>query len=552
MKKILLPLLILLVTFGFAQTTNKGAPKSWSIATNKSVAKIEMPAIDIQRIVEQDAINDKKQGTAYRIGILSEINYNLNSAGVWTDLPNGDRFWRFNISSKDALHLSVNFNDFYIPNGASLYLYNNDKSDLLGAYTSDNNSDSKILGSWFVDGDNLWIEYLEPKEVKGLGSLNIYEIIHGYRLGKQHQVFAEQQKALNDSGDCNQDVDCFVGADFEDKKNVLKHSIAFLNMANGYICSGGLVNNVNNDNTPYFLTANHCYTDPDGVSSNPAQYSMRFNWITAGTPRCAVTTNSSDSSFNTVNGSILRARNAGSDFMLVEITGTINPTWDLIYAGWDRSDTNPDFEVGIHHPSGDIMKVCRDDTGAIKGNNNGAATWQVTTSGGGWELGVTEGGSSGSPLFDQDGRVIGQLFGGAALCVGTNDNNQIDYYGRFATSWNSGSSSTRLKDWLDPDNTGATFVNSIDNTASVNDSFLEENISVYPNPTKGLLTIDLGNLTGNYTLKVLNFLGQEVISSKINSELTDINLSRLNSNIYFVKISDTNNNSLVKKIILNK
>jgi hypothetical protein len=198
------------------------------------------------------------------------------------------------------------------------------------------------------------------------------------------------------------------------------------------------------------------------------------------------------------------------------------------------------------------MKVCRDNTGAVKRVNNGAQTWEITTSGAGWEIGVTEGGSSGSPLFDQDGRVIGQLFGGAALCTGTNDNNQLDYYGRFATSWNSGSSSTRLKDWLDPDNTGVMTINSIDQTAAINDTFLEENISVYPNPTKGLLTIDLGNLTGDYTLKVLNILGQEVISSKINSELTDINLSRLLSNIYFVKISDTNNNSLVKKIILNK
>ena len=75
--------------------------------------------------------------------------------------------------------------------------------------------------------------------------------------------------------------------------------------------------------------------------------------------------------------------------------------------------------------------------------------------GNGWDIGVTEQGSSGGALFDQDGRIYGQLAGGNAACSGTNDNGGFDIYGRFATSWND----NNLGQWLDPTSTGATTLN---------------------------------------------------------------------------------------------
>ena len=157
----------------------------------------------------------------------------------------------------------------------------------------------------------------------------------------------------------------------------------------------------------------------------------------------------------TLSGATLRARDAGSDFALVEINQNIPEDWDRVFAGWDRSGITPDFTVGIHHPSGDVMKVCRDDDQPTQTINGGAQTWEITTAGGGWEWGVTEPGSSGSPLFDPEGKIIGQLYGGGAACSGTVDNNLLDYYGRLDVSWEGGgSSSTRLRDWLDPNGTG--------------------------------------------------------------------------------------------------
>ena len=100
----------------------------------------------------------------------------------------------------------------------------------------------------------------------------------------------------------------------------------------------------------------------------------------------------------TLSGATLRARDAGSDFALVEINQNIPDEWDRVFAGWDRSGITPEFTVGIHHPSGDVMKVCRDDDQPTQTINGGAQTWEITTAGGGWEWGVTEPGSSG-PLY---------------------------------------------------------------------------------------------------------------------------------------------------------
>ena len=331
-------------------------------------------------------------------------------------------------------------------------------------------------------------------------------------------------------------------------------------MGNGFICTGSLINNTNEDNKPFFLTANHCFTDPNGVASNPASYSMRFNWISPN-PDCATTAGSPNGPINFVmNGSTLRARNAGSDVMLVEINNDIPVDWDVTYAGWDRSDSAPTFQVGIHHPSGDIMKICRDDNPATKVTQFGTQTWDIngiTNSGNsgnatGWELGVTEGGSSGSALFDQNGRIIGQLLGGLAACNGVIDNNAHDYYGRFAVSWDAGgTTATQLKDWLDPAGTNPMTLDSKQNILAVNDEFLEQNITVFPNPTSGLVKVRASGLVGDLSYEVFNLLGQTLKSDVLQNEI--IQLNNLSNNIYFIKITEVDTNkSLVKKIVLSR
>ncbi|MFN5292789.1 MAG: T9SS type A sorting domain-containing protein, partial [Flavobacteriia bacterium] len=258
------------------------------------------------------------------------------------------------------------------------------------------------------------------------------------------------QKAFGSSGSCNMNANCPDGLPWTQQRN---SAVMLVSGSSGF-CSGALINNTQNDGKPYVLTANHCY-------SNPATWVFRFNWQATD---CANPATSP--TFQSLSGAVLRARRTPSDFCLVEITGgLVNGTVPLDYnpyfSGWDNSGTIPTTTVCIHHPSGDIKKISFDDAAPsisqAMGSSEANSTWTVE-----WDRNTTtEGGSSGSPLFDQNHRIIGQLWGGGASCQNLS---APDYYGRVANSWMpAGSNSTnQLKYWLDPTNSGASFIDGFD------------------------------------------------------------------------------------------
>ncbi len=431
-------LFLLLATFANAQTTNLGAPKSWNLKTAIATPTTQvMPNFDLSIIQKEDAINLSNGIKTWRFGYEHNVNYTLQNSGTWTTLNNGDRIWQIALQSKEALSINVVWETFDIPVGASVYLFNPNNNQYLGAYTHDNLTTDKMLGSSLIGGDYIIIEYYEPAAVSGQGILDLSMVVHGYRNLNMHPQ--APTKVLNASGDCNIDVNCPLGLGWQDQIN----SVAITIVGGSSACTGALVNNTSQDGTPYFLSANHCGTSGTGA------WVFRFNWDSP-VAVCATTGNSTDpgAPYNDVNGAVLRANNAGSDFALFELNS--RPTGDIYYAGWDRSGNAPTQATGIHHPAGDVKKICRDTNTLITSVLQGAQVWEVSD----WDQGVTEGGSSGSPLFDQNQLIVGQLYGGQAACTGTNDNGQDDNYGRFDVSWSGTSAATRLSDWLDPNGLG--------------------------------------------------------------------------------------------------
>ncbi|MBQ4821576.1 T9SS type A sorting domain-containing protein [Aquimarina sp. MMG016] len=557
MKKLIFWALMLFFTnITIGQVTNEGKPKSWKESfigmKKESLKVIKMPTFDLLKLRMEDAINDKDKSKVYRFGYEFDVDFGFKNAGVWEQLSSGDWIWRIRFKSDGAKTLNFVCNEYKLPEGASLYLYSEDRKDLLGAYTDAFNRTDGMLGTWMVEGDDIILEYYVPESKKGQGEFNISKVVHGYRSVTDFDI---KQKALNDSGDCNQDVDCPVGNDFETLKNELKSAVGLMVVGSSGFCTGTLINNTANDSAPYFLTANHCFENTNGTG-NTAIWAFRFNWISPN-PSCATTTPSTNGTFDqTTSGSTILARNSESDFLLVNIDTSLPESWDLEWAGWDRTGDSPSFVVGIHHPSGDIMKLCRENISPTKVEEVGIGglvaavdSWRVAD----WDLGVTERGSSGSAIFDPTGRIIGQLAGGAAACSGTVDNNAQDFYGRFDVSWDFGTTdATRLSNWLDPGNTGRTTLNSLTQeiSLSVEDNIFENQTVIYPIPSNGVFNVS-NKTKSQLDYIVFNIIGQKIDQGIINKENETINISSNTSGIYFITLTNTTNSaSFTKKIAI--
>lgn len=443
LKLIFTIIAIILITYqdSYAQISKGGIPESF---TNKEINNIfsvvEMPAFNIDSLLNIEA-KEIEEARPFRFGYAIDVDMGLKNNGTWQTLSNGDKVWRLKIYSEGAFSINLIFDEFWLPEGARFFLYNEDHSMILGAFTSDvSNNEYYTFSTDLVQGNTVVLEYYEPAYTSE-GIINIDKVIHGYK-----DMFKSDGLGL--SGSCNIDVNCSQGNDWCVEKRAVSMILVDDNTA---LCSGCLINNERQDLTPYYLTANHCI-----IGNNPNTWIFRFKYWrpTCGGPDPVY--------WVSVSGSTIRANHAASDFALLELFSQPPSGFGVLYAGWERSSVAPPSAVGIHHPSGDVMKISVENNYPISSDYDPDpispnSHWKVI-----WDNGTTEGGSSGSPLFNNNRRIIGQLHGGWASCSNPSG---ADYYGRFDVSWTGGgTSSTRLSNWLDPDNTGLTTVNPTSST----------------------------------------------------------------------------------------
>lgn len=456
MKKIISLFLLFFSLHLQAQVSDLGLPETLKGKTPLPKSGLRLSEINTDSLIlanEQNRLlNDDK---VYRFGFEHEVQFDFFEQATKTMLPNGNRLSQWIVECPNALSVNVIFNRFTLASGTRLYLVNKELNQYVGAYTSLNNNSANVLGTDLLDGSKIVIEVIEPKEVIGQSTLHVGTIVHGY-LPLEEMIL----KSFGQAGSCNIDVNCPLGQGWENQRN----SVACV-VSGGAVCSGSMVNNTSGNIIPYYLSANHC-------GSSPANWVFRFRWErTAANAICATSNSTANNGPTnmTVNGGVLRAKNSGSDFILVELNSIPNPSWGVFYNGWDRSDALTVTQgTGIHHPSGDIKKISRENdplTQQISSFNGNPNTnfWRINN----WDQGVTEPGSSGSPLFDQNKRVIGVLSAGTAACAGLTDNNGYDIYGRFGIAWDQGTTpATRLKEWLDPGNVGSITIDGVDPAVS--------------------------------------------------------------------------------------
>ncbi|MCF8408243.1 MAG: T9SS type A sorting domain-containing protein [Crocinitomicaceae bacterium] len=446
MKYSIFTFILVISTAFFAQKQGDGGlPKG--LKRNellKSIDKRHFSEPNITALRAEDALVDNTGTAPWRFGFNNYTQLDLQNAGSWIELPNGDKLWLLEINCENALTVNLTFANTEIPIGNELYVFNKEKDFILGKFTANHLYEGQ-LGTELIPGNTAIVEYF-VKKGNELGNVDISIVTHGYRTATEFS-----QKAFGGSGSCNRNVNCPEGAAWTFERN---SAVMLVSGSSGF-CSGALINNTLNDGKPYVLTADHCY-------SNPATWIFRFNWQS---PDC--NNPATSPTFQSLSGAVLRSRATASDVCLVEITGglqgnTVPINYNPYFSGWDNSGNTPTSGTGIHHPSGDIKKISFENNPLISttfGSCPPNSHWGVTT----WDSGVTEGGSSGSPLYDQNHRIIGQLHGGASACGASS---LSDEYGKFSVSWEpaGSTSATQLKYWLDPTNLGAQFIDGYDPT----------------------------------------------------------------------------------------
>jgi hypothetical protein len=437
-------------------------------------AKI-IPAKNLDSIIQLDEKirQNSKSDFPHRIGYQNKVDANIMSSDLWKKVEK-DSIVLFSLKIDGAKAVYMLFDKFWLPNGSKLFIYNKQKTHFVGPYNHANNNGSRTqlegFCSGIVAGDEIIVEYHPPVRSNLQAIISLESIINVYKpprfmineIKEYFQAKSYEYSGYGDfllSGDCQVNVNCSPeGDNWQDEKK----SVVLILRSDGRHCTGFLINNTKSDNTPYLLTAYHCL---DG--DNPSLFNFYFFYEcdTSICPRPEWGDDEPDA-IELTNGATLIAYDNNHednlDFALLELNRdpkTVLSDDSIYYAGWDRTNNQTYGGVGIYHPQGDVKMISSvdssgnypDDTNCntYYGEWHWGVKWKATTN----NHSIIESGSSGSPLYNPDSKVIGVL---RSSC---SDTYTCDYYPgaqeavytKIYNLWNHGTQQDeRLKDWLDP------------------------------------------------------------------------------------------------------
>jgi len=549
-KRILGLLLLIVVSTGiFAQLQFPGKPMGINSQIKASEVMYVLPPPDPLEIEAQLELNRISNSKPLRFALERPVNLSPETHGSWTQ--EGDvRVWHVHVLSPGAYSLGLVFGKYALLPGVKVFVYNPGQQQVKGAFTSGNNKRSGILPVGHLSGEELLIEMQVPAGMAAYGELELKSLSHAFLKTGFNATKTEDYPAgvFGYSQQCEIDVNCVEG----DYWQQVKPSVVRINTTIWY-CTGALVNNTAYDGTPYVITAEHCLNDDENFADVSV---FQFNYESAD---CFGENGPLDMS---ISGAEQITNGDSIDFSLVRLSAIPPASYGVFYAGWDRSNFQTGGTATIHHPNADIKKVSVDaqipDIPAQQGDvpYNGVdeyhyfSFWWIRE----WDIGTTEGGSSGAPLFNLDRRLIGMLSGGVAECGDSIDYdsdadrviyslapNYDDYFTQFGMAWDhEEAKGNALKSWLDPVNSGVVVLDGY-NPTSVEPVkiFSGKRFHVFPNPAMDRFYITSREdmqAGGSYT--IVNLSGALIESGQLDAEgRAEIQTSDLAPGLYIVNVA---------------
>lgn len=469
-----------------------------------AVETAHFPALDLEAVAAEDALRES-HGAPPRFAIAHERAIDPRSAGTWEE--HGPRsIWRYRVQAEGAVSLNFGFTHYRLPPSARLYIYDAAGEQLAGPWDERKNKPHGQLWTPVIAASDVVIELDVDTHERERVELLLGRINQGYRgLGSRNADYIPldigQPKAGGCteagllSGTCNMDVACLAE---DDPWNDPRRAVGAITRNGTDTCTGSLVGNSAHDRRRLFATATHCGLTASSAPSVVIYWN--YEWPTCRTPGTAASGQvgppdpamaSSGTTFVAATPDPFSASSCTSgigptcsDWTLVEVDDPFDPAWDLYWSGWDRRSTgaacaepsDPASTAGlcasIHHPAVDEKRITfvpfpLTVSGISRGTNtHWHAAWDPTppilpgiiAPPPSLPPGVTERGSSGSPLFTPEQRLVGVLSGGSSFC-GATGGSLSDEYGQLAVAWEGGGTpATRMKDHLDPAGTGVEYI----------------------------------------------------------------------------------------------
>jgi hypothetical protein len=537
-KRLFSILLFLLFLYGPAfhlsgQLSQGGKPVEIKASIMQTVPVIDIPSLSSEQSIANPGITEPSKLKHLYFANNYIIKADPQSTGKWIDDQGGNKIWLLGIHSDESYSIGLILTKFQLKGEARLFVFNETRSCVVGAFTRLNNNTSDILPVTHIPGKCIYIQLEIPGKQTDYGELIVGEVALAYL-----PLFAEDPDRFNLADTCNIDINCKEGADWQD----LKRSVCRIVINGNKFCTGTLINTANSSREPYVLTAAHCI----GSQGEANKSIFYFNYESptcdgadgiqthqiSGATLIAVGDTMGDA------GKTINVGHDSLDFSLVKLSIIPPDSFRVYYAGWNRTLLPANETVTIHHPLGDVKKISFDFDSPQTGYHVVKyypeyvlySHWRILK----WDLATTEFGSSGCPLFDQDKRLVGLLTGGEATCVSSTN----DYFTKFDYSWNYYDEPAKnLHFWLDPLNSGAYSINGLDYDTYVDPSETEI-LKVFPNPGTGDYYIQLDrNSTKDGMFYICNAGGEIIQSGKIKKDnIFRFALPEFPAGIYFIRL----------------
>lgn len=366
---------------------------------------------------------------------LAQATGNLAPALTWADLADGSRVAAVTLSSAGAAGIAAVAKVHAAPAGTVLRWVDAKGENGFLHHSADMRFDNGVatVYSPYFDGQEMTLE-IALAAASDAAALDIRVPTLQHLEIAPNSVSEVQLLAIADpgpqrAGACHTDSMCAPITEVQ-RRSVARMFFPVGTDRVGF-CTGTLVNNTNNDQKPYFVTADHCFANDQQIDG------LQTNWFFR-----AASCNASQLNTNTKimpGGATVLHRDKPHDFLLLELKGTL-PEGVMFQGTYSGTNTVGEAVWGWHHPRGALQKY---STGKITSYSHCEMTSGLqckptssTQANSGhlqvnWSQGTTEGGSSGSGLLravDNQLYLVGVLSGGAASCQRLDG---ADHYGRF-------------------------------------------------------------------------------------------------------------------------